>query len=291
MASNMIEECGICQVETTNVSVEFVTLPCAGHHAFHPDCIKQWLSGGHRRNSNCPFCRAPLRHTCGHALNDQHIQAGKVIDSSVLAGPCRLGCSGYVDPLRRQGLQMLQRLRVVIQRETGLRGYRIRPSSEEIDNKLRLYQQNLTATLYGVNRRGLAQYVPELIPSIMELHDMRRRRLLGLPTREQMMPNPLRAGHSTGSRYQPPRERYQPPQQHTFESAFESNARNIPSNSASSNVSNMTNNFAGSTYQPPPQQTCEIAFGSNARNIPSNSAGSHVGNMPSNSADDDDGTE
>ncbi|KAK8089779.1 hypothetical protein PG997_004740 [Apiospora hydei] len=77
MASNTTENCGICQENAIDAPATLVTLPCAGHHAFHPDCIKQWLG-------------------CGHTLAAEHIQPGSVIDSTVIAGPCKPNCGGPV---------------------------------------------------------------------------------------------------------------------------------------------------------------------------------------------------
>ncbi|KAK8048862.1 hypothetical protein PG994_010592 [Apiospora phragmitis] len=94
----MIEKCGICQEDTIDVSKEFVTLPCAGHHAFHPDCIKSWLVQAPKQD--CPFCRASLQHSCGHVLAAAHLQPGKVVDSGVLAGPCRPECGGLLPTQR-----------------------------------------------------------------------------------------------------------------------------------------------------------------------------------------------
>ncbi|KAK8056968.1 hypothetical protein PG993_002195 [Apiospora rasikravindrae] len=77
MDSNMTENknCGICQETATDASKTFVTLPCAVNHVFHPECITKWLG-------------------CGHTLAAEHIQPGNVIDSTVIAGPCRPNCGG-----------------------------------------------------------------------------------------------------------------------------------------------------------------------------------------------------
>ncbi|KAK8033069.1 hypothetical protein PG991_002467 [Apiospora marii] len=171
----MTETCGICQEETMNVSAEFVTLPCASRHAFHPDCIKPWLSGGEERNGSCPFCRASLLHTCGHALAEKYLKAGKVIDSSVLASPCRPRCHGW-------------------QNETRAEQERILSPEEHIRLALEeLYRE--TARLISVaNRLGY----PHLIPSYNETYDrhraglLQRAELLGIRNPAERMPNPLR---------------------------------------------------------------------------------------------------
>lgn len=189
----MIEKCGICQEETINVSADFVTLPCAGRHAFHPECIKPWLSGGEERNGNCPFCRAPLRHTCGHILAAKHLQAGKVINSSVLAKPCGPGCHPGVqndrDAARQYGPALVQRLMAVSQREARAEQERIRLAQEQRDEQLRDLRLTLIRMVSLANRQGLSADYPLLISSLKELHDLHRRQLLGLRDPAERMPN------------------------------------------------------------------------------------------------------
>lgn len=233
MAPSVFEKCGICREETTDYAADFVALPCAGRHAFHPDCIKPWLSGAHKLKGDCPLCRAPLHHTCGHNLAVQHLRAGKAIDSSVLDGPCRPGCHPGVqtdlDVMRRFGSVVRQRLMDIGEREAQAEQERIRLRLEELNNKLSDLQRQFNALVAEAISSGLLGRFPHTILYLQERYDRARRELLGFPPRDDTtMPNPLRAGLSSGN-LQPP-QHYQSPQLHPIlESAFGSNVSNMPS--------------------------------------------------------------
>ena len=55
-----VSVCSICYVEYEE-SVRVSTMPCDPHHAFHEECIGQWLS----MRDSCPLCKARLRESLG----------------------------------------------------------------------------------------------------------------------------------------------------------------------------------------------------------------------------------
>eukprot|EP01017_Pseudomicrothorax_dubius_P051192 TRINITY_DN9810_c0_g1_i2.p1 TRINITY_DN9810_c0_g1~~TRINITY_DN9810_c0_g1_i2.p1 ORF type:complete len:169 (+),score=18.17 TRINITY_DN9810_c0_g1_i2:64-570(+) len=54
-SENASDECTICLLPF-NRGEKIVTLPCAGSHFFHTECIKKWVVISH----TCPICRGPI---------------------------------------------------------------------------------------------------------------------------------------------------------------------------------------------------------------------------------------